>query len=460
MKSITEIKELVLKGDIKKLFSKDSKEKFHPSEIAALLNSVSLDEAWNIFNSFIEDRQVNVFPFLEKHLQKQLINKASVSQKTYILNHLNSVDRYAFISSLKGVQCSSLLVYLDETNRKATEKMLGYSPKSVARLLNTQFVTLNKNMTIAEAHEFLQKNQPDSDTANVLYVVNEKGELIDDIPVRRLVLNDKKKRIEDIMDHHYVSLEINDPISDAIAKFEQYDRVVLPVINPDKMLLGIITIDDIIDAAQQRDTKEMQQFGGVESLEYPYVKTPLFSLVRKRAGWLIILFLSEMLTATAMGYFENEIAKAVVLALFVPLVISSGGNCGSQAATLIIRAMAVRELTVKDWWYVMRRELISGLILGIILGTIGFLRIAAWQHLHWYNYGANWMLMGVTIFFSLIGIVMWGTLSGSMIPILLKRLKFDPATSSAPFVATLVDVTGLIIYFSIAAVILRGTLLK
>ena len=453
MKSLTDIKDLVLKGDLKKLFSKDSKEKFHPSEIATLLNSVSLSEARGIFDSFVEERQVNVFPFLGPYLQNQLIKNAPVQQKSYILNHLNSVDRYAFLMSLKGIQRSALLVHLDEHNRKATEIMLGYSPQSVGKLLNTKFVTLRKEMTIAQAIDYLQKNQPDSDSANVLYVVDEKGELIDDIPVRRLVLNDSKKRIEDIMDHQFICLQVNDPIGEAIGKFEQYDRNVLPVVTDENQLLGIVTIDDIIDAAQQRDTREMQKFGGVESLEYPYVKTPLFSLIRKRAGWLIILFLSEMLTATAMGHFEKEIELAVVLALFVPLVISSGGNCGSQAATLIIRAMAVRELTVRDWWYVMKKELFSGLILGIILGSIGFLRIITWQYLHWYNYGAKFLLMGSTIFFSLIGIVMWGTLSGSMIPILLKRLKFDPATSSAPFVATLVDVTGLIIYFSIASII-------
>ena len=453
MKSLTDIKDLVLKGDLKKLFSKDSKEKFHPSEIATLLNSVSLSEARGIFDSFVEERQVNVFPFLGPYLQNQLIKNASVQQKSYILNHLSSVDRYAFLMSLKGVQRSALLVHLDEHNRKATEIMLGYSPQSVGKLLNTKFVTLRKEMTIAQAIDYLQKNQPDSDSANVLYVVDEKGELIDDIPVRRLVLNDSKKRIEDIMDHQFICLQVNDPIGEAIGKFEQYDRNVLPVVTAENQLLGIVTIDDIIDAAQQRDTREMQKFGGVESLEYPYVKTPLFSLIRKRAGWLIILFLSEMLTATAMGHFEKEIELAVVLALFVPLVISSGGNCGSQVATLIIRAMAVRELTVRDWWYVMKKELFSGLILGIILGSIGFLRIITWQYLHWYDYGAKFLLMGSTIFFSLIGIVMWGTLSGSMIPILLKRLKFDPATSSAPFVATLVDVTGLIIYFSIASII-------
>jgi magnesium transporter len=261
------------------------------------------------------------------------------------------------------------------------------------------------------------------------------------------------------MDKFCVKLNMNDTKEDAIQKFKEYDRVVLPVTNEDDVLMGVVTIDDVLDAEEQRNTREMQKFGGMESLDYPYVKTPFFSLVRKRAGWLIILFLSEMLTATAMGYFDKEISKAVVLALFVPLIISSGGNSGSQAATLIIRAMAVKELSIRDWWYVMRREITSGLTLGIVLGTIGFLRIATWQQLHWYDYGTHWFLIASTIFFSLIGIVMWGTLSGSMIPMVLKSFKLDPATSSAPFVATLVDVTGLIIYFTIAAVLLKGTYL-
>ena len=337
--------------------------------------------------------------------------------------------------------------------------MLGFPRKSVARLVNTDFAAITADMTIAEATEHLRKNHRDSDTANVIYVVDAEGKLLDDIPVRRLVLNDPAKHIRDIMDGVVIKLNVSDNTEEAVSKCKQYDRTVLPVTNDDNLLIGVITIDDIIDAAEQRTTSEIQRFGGVESLEYPYVKTPLFSLIKKRGGWLIILFLSEMLTATAMGYFENEIAKAVVLALFVPLVISSGGNSGSQAATLIIRAMAVKELGLKDWWYVMKREILSGLCLGLILGTIGFLRIAAWQKLGWYNYGEHWELMGIVIFFSLIGIIMWGTLSGSMIPMILKSVKLDPATSSAPFVATLVDVTGLIIYFSIAAVILHGTLL-
>ncbi|MDP9047101.1 MAG: CBS domain-containing protein, partial [Bacteroidota bacterium] len=328
MKTLKEIKELILKGDIKTLFRKDAKDKFHPSEIAALLNSVSLNEAWGIFDSFIGERQATVFPFLGAFLQSQLIKKATDEQKRYILNHLRSNDRHSFLMSLKGIQRSALLNFLDEENRKVTEKMLGYSPQSVGRLLNSKFVTLRKEMTIEAAMDHLRENQPDTDTADVIYVVDNKGKLIDDMPIRRLVLNGRQKTIAEIMDHAYICLQVTEPMGDAIAKFEQYDRSVLPVISDTKLLLGVVTIDDILDATQQRDTREMQRFGGVESLEYPYVKTSVFSLIKKRAGWLIVLFLGEMLTATAMGFFEREIAKAVVLALFVPLVISSGGNTG------------------------------------------------------------------------------------------------------------------------------------
>jgi magnesium transporter len=221
--------------------------------------------------------------------------------------------------------------------------------------------------------------------------------------------------------------------------------------------MGVVTIDDVIDEAEEKDTKDMQQFGGLESLDLPYVKTGFFTLIQKRAGWLIVLFFSELLTATAMQHFQVELEKAVVLTMFLPLIMSSGGNSGSQAATLIIRAMALKELSPRDWWYVMRREIFSGLTLGVILGIIGFIRIAIWQKVGWYNYGVdyNWQLVALTVSISLVGIVLWGTLSGSMIPIALKRLKLDPATSSAPFVATLVDVTGLIIYFIVAAMILK-----
>jgi magnesium transporter len=239
---------------------------------------------------------------------------------------------------------------------------------------------------------------------------------------------------------------------------QNYDRVALPVTDSDGVLLGIVTVDDIIDVIEEETTEDIHKIGGLEAIDTPYLTTPFPMLVKKRARWLVVLFLGEMLTAAAMGYFEKEIARAVVLALFVPLIISSGGNSGSQAATLIIRAMAVGEIALRDWWRVMRREIFSGLALGAILGTIGFLRIAIWQKL-FDLYGVHWMLVAETVALALVGVVMWGTLAGSMLPFILRRLGADPAASSAPFVATLVDVTGLMIYFTVAGFILSGTLL-
>lgn len=456
---LREIKDKLISGDLRSLISSGSSTDIHPSDVAKILNTLPPDTAVASFESFSEKKKVTLFAYVGHFLQKRIIELLPKDKASRILDHLSSTDLYSFFNSLTALERSKYLDYLNDNNKKATLDMLGYPRQSVARLVNTQFATIKEEMTIAEANEHLRKNHADSDIANVIYVVDGDGKLLDDIPVRRLVLNDSAKKIHDIMDGVCIKLNIEESTDEAIAKFKEYDRTVLPVVNGDNLLLGVITVDDVIDVAEQRNTREMQKFGGVESLEYPYVNTPVLSLIKKRAGWLIILFLSEMLTATAMGYFEGEIAKAVVLALFVPLVISSGGNSGSQAATLIIRAMAVKELGVKDWWYVMRRELLSGACLGAILGTIGFLRITLWQYLHWYNYGTHWVLMAITIFFSLIGIVLWGTLSGSMIPMVLKKCKLDPATSSAPFVATLVDVTGLIIYFSIAAIMLKGTLL-
>jgi magnesium transporter len=458
--TLKEIKDKIIHGDFKSLIYPGTTTDIHPSDVAKIMDTLPVDIAFDSFTAFPEKKRPLLFAYLGHYLQRKIINRLSKEQASAILNHLDSNDRYSFFISLNALERSKFIEYLDDKNKKATQDTLGYPKQSVARLVNTDFATIKAEMTIAEANKHLCDNHRDSDTANVIYVVDDNGKLVDDIPVRRLVLNETTKKISDIMDGVVIKLNIRDNTDEAISKFRAYDRTVLPVTNDDNLLLGVVTIDDVMDVAEQRNTREMQRFGGVESLEYPYVKTPIFSLIRKRAGWLIILFLSEMLTATAMGFFQDELATAVVLALFIPLVISSGGNSGSQAATLIIRALAVKELSLRDWWYVMKRELFSGLCLGIVLGAIGFLRIALWQQLHWYNYGAHWQLMGLTIFFSLIGIIMWGTLSGSMIPILLKKFKLDPATSSAPFVATLVDVTGLVIYFSIAAVILQDTLLK
>jgi len=294
---------------------------------------------------------------------------------------------------------------------------------------------------------------------NHLYVVDERNKLIDDIALGSLLLAEEDTLISEITDNHFVAITTTTSKEDAVQYFEKYDRTAIPIVTESGVLVGIVTIDDILDQIEAQNTEDIQKFGGLDALDLPYIQTSWIEMIKKRATWLVILFFSEMLTASAMGYFEHEIEKAVVLALFVPLIISSGGNSGSQAATLIIRAMALQEITLKDWWYVMRKEIVSGICLGGILGAIGFIRIMIWQKTGLFNYGEYWVYVALSISFSLLFIVLWGTLSGSMIPFVLKRLKLDPATSSAPFVATLVDVTGLIIYFSIAGFFLSGKML-
>src|SRR5665213_1359125 len=442
MLSFNEIRKKILKGDFTSFLHLSGRQNIHPSEISTLFTGLPIDVAMNAFNSFPPRRQISVFSYLDMQLQKKILKALPKDKARYVLNHLSSDDRVQLINSYRGMERTHILELLDDTQKKLTEDMLEYPKDSVARLVNTEFATISGDMTIDEANRHLRQHHVDSETANVIYVVDQEGKLVDDIPVRRLVLNAPEKHVSEIADGYCVKLNIDDSAAEAVSKFQEYDRTVLPVTNSDNLLLGVVTVDDVMDVQERTNTREMQKFGGVESLEFPYVKTPFFSLIKKRAGWLIILFLGEMLTATAMCHFEVELAKAILLSLFIPLIISSGGNSGSQAATLIIRAMAVKELSVRDWWYVMRREITSGLALGVLLGAIGFLRITAWQELHIYDYGPDWRLLASTIFFALIGIVMWGTLSGSMIPMILKKFGQDPAASSAPFVATLVDVTG------------------
>lgn len=450
-----DLREKVLDGDLSELLH-HSKDEDYPAEVAKLLASLPTDHAISTFLHLPEKTQVQIFGFLDHDLQIGAIEELPRPKVSNILNTLESDDRVTFFDSLDGVQVTEYLNLLNDKNRLATYDLLGYPENSVARLINTNFTSVRKEWTIGQAVEHLRRFYTDTPAANVIFVVDNAGKLIDDLPIRRMVLNEHGKKVEDIMDGFYVKLDIQDTIDDAIQKFKEYDRVALPVTNSNNVVMGVVTVDDVIDQAEEKDTKEMQQFGGVESLDLPYVKTGFVTMIQKRAGWLIVLFVGELLTATAMAHFESEIGKAMVLGMFVPLIISSGGNCGSQAATLIIRAMALKELSPRDWWYVMRREIFSGLTLGAILGILGFVRIALWQQLGWYNYGGkyNWVMLGLTVSVSLVGVVMWGTITGSMIPMLLKKLKLDPATSSAPFVATLVDVTGLIIYFTAAALLL------
>jgi magnesium transporter len=324
--------------------------------------------------------------------------------------------------------------------------------------MTPNYVAVREHWTIQEALDYIRTHGQNSETLNVIYVVDQQGLLIDDLGIRDILLASPEGHISDLMDRRFVALKATDDGQTAVAVFRQHDRTALPVTDTAGMLIGIVTIDDVLDIAEATATAEIQRIGGSEALDEPYMKIALLKMVKKRAGWLTVLFMGEMLTATAMGFFEKEIARAVTLALFVPLIISSGGNSGSQASTLVIRALALGEVTLLDWWRVMRREILSGLALGVILGSVGFLRITVWSAFST-MYGEHWLLVAWTVALSLVMVVLWGSLIGSLLPLLLRRVGFDPATSSAPFVATLVDVTGLIIYFTVASVVLRGTLL-
>ena len=428
------------------------------SDVAELINEHPAHEATIIANMAI-NRAAKVFKILDLSTQMQIVKELPSNKTAELLNELPADDRTDFLEELPKTVIRDLIKLLDPEERKITLSLLGYPEDSVGRLMTPDYVYVYAHNTVTEVFETIRKYARNSETIDVIYVIDEQGELIDDIRIRDVILALPEKKMEEIIDGRVVALNVNDDQEHANQIFKMNNRVALPVTDDNNKLLGIVTIDDMLWVANEEFSEDMQKIGGTVALNEPYLDIPLLKLFRKRAGWLIVLFLGEMLTATAMGYFEDEIAKAVVLALFIPLIISSGGNSGSQASTLIIQAMAIGEITIADWWRVLRREISSGLLLGSALGIIGFIRVALWHSIIPTIYGPHWMSIGFTVGFSLIGVVLWGTLSGSMLPMLLKKLGADPAVSSAPFVATLVDVTGLIIYFSFAYMFLQGLLL-
>ncbi|HMH34342.1 MAG TPA: magnesium transporter [Puia sp.] len=399
------------------------------------------------------------FKFLRKKKQEIIIKSLPDEKAAELLNALQPDDRTAFLAMLPGNAVKELLKVLSPETRAETLELLGYPEGSVGRLMTPDYLAIKKENSVKEVLATIKDRKQATETLNFLFVVDDNGILIDDINIKEFLVVEPDTLVEQIMDNQFISLGVTHPQKEAIRVFRNNSRYALPVTNDNGVLLGVVTLDDVLRLSEKENTREIQKIGGSEALDEPYTSISFTNLVRKRAGWLIVLFLGEMLTATAMTHFEGEISKAVVLALFIPLIISSGGNSGSQASSIIIRAMALGEVGFRDWFYVMRKEIFSGLFLGTILGIVGFLRIFFWQKFHIYDYGTHWMLVGLTIFFTLIGVVMWGAFSGSMLPLVLKKLGFDPAASSAPFVATLVDVTGLIIYFTVAFTILKGTML-
>jgi magnesium transporter len=430
----------------------------HAGEVAELLTALSIEDQVVVFRVLPRKDAAAVFEYLSQDAMESLLKAMAQEDIAALLNNMAPDDRTQFLEELPATATRQLLSLLTPAERAVAATLLGYPERSVGRLMTPNYLSVREHWTVQEVLDYVRNHGQDSETLNAIYVVDDDGLLVDDVPIRQFLLAPLDKRVVELMDRRFVTLTATDDQDAAVAIFRQYDRTALPVTDTAGMLIGIVTIDDVLDVAEATATREIQRIGGSEALDEPYMRTSFKDMVQKRAGWLTVLFVGEMLTATAMGAFEAEIAKAVTLALFVPLIISSGGNSGSQASTLVIRALALGEVELRDWWRVMRRELMAGLTLGAILGSIGFLRIAVWSAFSTI-YGEHWFLVAVTVALSLVGVVLWGTLSGSLLPFLLRRLGFDPATSSAPFVATLVDVTGLVIYFSVALVVLKGTLL-
>lgn len=437
---------------------KDGVSDWEAPEIADLLLSLPQEDQPILFRLLPRQTAAEVFAYLPSEEQERLLQSLNAESTRVLLHELAPDDRTELFGELPAQVTQQLLSLLPPEDLKEARQLLGYPEESVGRLMTPEYVAIRPEWTIGKALEHLRHHGKDAETINTVYVVDDKGKLIDDIRLRKLILAELSEAVASVMDQHFVSLSAYDDREYAAKQMQKYDRVALPVTDSEGVLLGIVTVDDMLDVVEEEATEDIQKMAAVESLDEPYMQINFLKMIKKRAGWLSALFLGETLTATAMGYFEGEIERAVVLALFIPLIISSGGNSGSQAASLVIRAMALEEISLRDWWRVMRREIAAGFALGTILGLIALARILLWPN-RTSLYGEHYFLVGLTVAFSLIGIVLWGTFTGSMLPFIMRRLGFDPAASSAPFVATLVDVTGLIIYFSVAMVILSGTLL-
>jgi magnesium transporter len=438
------------------------------SESREGLSGAELQDAWAVlsradraegFSMLPRDEAEELFLALRAKDQLQLLHSLPAGERRSWMRLLPPDDAADLLQESTPEQREALLSLLDEPTRKEVKALLAYQEDQAGGLMSPRYARVRSEMTVDEAVSYLrQQARAQVETIYVAYVLGPDQRLVGAVSFRDLFAADHRKHVRDVMRTELVTATESQDQESVSRLFAQHGLSALPVVDADGRMKGIVTVDDIVDVVQEEATEDIQKFGGMQALDAPYLQIPFVRMVRKRGGWLAALFVGEMLTATAMAVFEDEIARAVVLALFVPLIISSGGNSGSQASTLVIRAMALGELRLRDWWRVARREILTGLVLGIILGSIGFLRIVLWQAVH-PTYGPHYLLVAATVFFSLVGVVLFGSLSGSLLPFLLKRMKFDPASASAPFVATLVDVTGLIIYFTAASLILRGAML-
>jgi magnesium transporter len=436
-----------------------ARENLSPDEVREAWRNLSNPARARVFKRLERPVAEDFFLVLSSRGQAGLILQLPEGERRSWLRLLAPDDAADVLQEVPKDSREALLTLLDEPTRKEVMALLAYAEDAAGGLMNPRFARVRPDMTVDEAISYLRKQGRERvETIYYAYVLDDQQLLLGVVSFRELFGAQPSRKVREVMRTHVVTVTDQQDQEVVSRVLADHDLVAVPVVDSEGHMRGIVTVDDIVDVVREEATEDIQKIGGTEALDAPYMRIGFWRMMRKRGSWLAVLFVGEMLTATAMGFYENEIARAVVLALFVPLIISSGGNSGSQASTLVIRAMALGEVRIRDWWRVVRRELGAGLVLGSLLGSIGFLRIIAWQMFS-PLYGPHYMLIALTVAASLVGVVTFGTLAGSLLPFALRSLRFDPASASAPFVATLVDVTGLLIYFSVASVILRGTLL-
>lgn len=431
----------------------------HPIDFASIFDELDIEEAKYLYNTIDPEIAADILVELEENVREKFLASLSSEQiAKQFIDNMDSDDAADIIAELPDQKQEEVLSHLEDTEQASDIlDLLNYDENTAGGLMGTELIKVHVDSNVLECVREMRRQAEEVEHIYSIYVVDEDERLLGLLSLKKLLTTPLRTKVRDIYQPKIISVKVNTPSEEVSEIMDKYDLVVLPVVDSLNRLVGRITIDDVVDVIREEETEVVQKMGGMEALDEPYMSVPLPQMIRKRVGWLILLFLGETLTATAMSFFENQIERAVILALFVPLIISSGGNAGSQASTLIIRAMALGEVTIRDWWTIVKKELASGFALGLVLGVIGFLRVTLWS-IFVQSYGPHYLMLAYTIGLSLVGVVMWGTLTGSLFPIILKRFKLDPAVSSAPFVATLVDVTGLVIYFSFSILFLKGLL--
>jgi magnesium transporter len=457
-----EYEELIRKKDWESL--RVAFEDLDPADIAEVLDDLPPTDSGVIFRLLPRDVAGDSFGYLPIEQQTEIVQTLGSDALAGLLNEMSPDDRTRLFGELPAQVTKRALEQLKPEELRVARTLLGYPEGSAGRFMTPKYLALRPSMSAGDALEYVRAHGQGRETLNTLYVLDERGLLLFDLSLADLVMASPEARVGDLEGPAQLSIPASAGRDEIVATFEKYARVALPVTDSRGVMVGIITVDDVLEVAEEKATEEIQKLGGMEALDAPYMEIGPFEMLKKRGGWLSILLVGEMPTTTAMTYFQTAIERAVVLALFVPLIVSSGGNSGSQATSIIIRALAVREIDPKDWFRVLVRELRSGLMLGLLLGTIGLVRILLWQLLHELGvlhtgYGQHYLLVAATVAGSLVGVVLFGSVIGSMLPFILRRVGFDPATASAPFVATLVDVTGIVIYFTVASLLLGSTLL-